>query len=34
MIDSRDALSPGEAMAGAENVDYVRSWQTPGKAPA
>jgi homogentisate 1,2-dioxygenase len=31
MIDSRDALTPGEAMAGAENVDYVRSWQTPGK---
>ncbi|HKY95429.1 MAG TPA: homogentisate 1,2-dioxygenase [Kiloniellales bacterium] len=33
MIDSRDALTPGEAMAGAENVDYVRSWQTPGQAP-
>jgi homogentisate 1,2-dioxygenase len=31
MIDARDALTLGPAMAAAENRDYVRSWQSPGQ---
>ncbi len=34
MLDARDALAPGEAMAAAENEAYVRSWQAPAKAGA
>ena len=34
MIDTRDALDPGPAMAGAEWTGYVESWQPKPETPA